>query len=132
MTYSEGDLIAIFSKTNGLCRHCRTELVFKNYGSRHDEGGWEVDHSNPKANGGTDLARNLFPLCWECNVEKADTRGDIFDDDFERETPGGKIIDDLNLVKNHPFVTGFTLGTNTLIPDLPEGALGSSPKRKKS
>jgi len=77
MTCSEDIRIAVFNKTNGLCRHCRTELVLENYGSRHDEGGWEVDHSNPKANGGTDLSRNLFPLCWQCNVEKADTCGEM-------------------------------------------------------
>jgi 5-methylcytosine-specific restriction endonuclease McrA len=36
------------------------------------EYGWEVDHSNPKNNGGTDHGRNLKPLHWEENRKKAD------------------------------------------------------------
>ena len=34
--------------------------------------GWEIDHKNPKAKGGTDNPRNLQPLHWEENREKGD------------------------------------------------------------
>lgn len=34
--------------------------------------GWEVDHSNPKANGGTDCSRNLKPLQSSENSRKND------------------------------------------------------------
>lgn len=32
--------------------------------------GWEIDHKNPKAKGGTDCSRNLRPLHWEENRSK--------------------------------------------------------------
>ncbi len=43
-------------------------------GSYGTEGeyGWEVDHKNPVAKGGTDSMRNLQPLHWEENREKSD------------------------------------------------------------
>lgn len=34
--------------------------------------GWEIDHKNPRANGGTDHPRNLQPLHWEANRKKSD------------------------------------------------------------
>lgn len=36
------------------------------------EFGWEVDHKNPIANGGTDNPRNLQALHWEANRKKSD------------------------------------------------------------
>jgi len=127
-TYGPEELNEIFEKDDGLCRHCRCELVLENYGSRHDEGGWEVDHSNPRANGGTDNMRNLHALCWECNVDKSSTNAKIFDDEFEKETLGGKVIDGFNAVKN---CDDLTLGIGKLVPDLPEDTFGASPKRVK-
>lgn len=41
------------------------------YGTLGDYG-WEIDHKNPKANGGSDNMRNLRPLHWEENREKSD------------------------------------------------------------
>lgn len=35
--------------------------------------GWEIDHKNPKANGGSDKMVNLQPLFWETNRAKSDT-----------------------------------------------------------
>lgn len=34
--------------------------------------GWEIDHRNPVAKGGTENPRNLRPLHWEENREKSD------------------------------------------------------------
>ncbi|PKN00325.1 MAG: HNH endonuclease [Elusimicrobia bacterium HGW-Elusimicrobia-2] len=36
------------------------------------EYGWEIDHKNPKAKGGSDKPQNLQPLHWEENREKSD------------------------------------------------------------
>ncbi len=36
------------------------------------EYGWEIDHRNPVANGGTENPRNLRALHWEENREKSD------------------------------------------------------------
>ena len=36
--------------------------------------GWEIDHKNPKAGGGSDNLRNLQPLQWEANREKSDKK----------------------------------------------------------
>ena len=36
------------------------------------EYGWEIDHRNPVANGGTDHPRNLRALHWQENREKSD------------------------------------------------------------
>lgn len=41
------------------------------YGTR-GEFGWELDHKNPKSNGGSDSPRNIQPLYWKTNREKND------------------------------------------------------------
>ena len=43
-------------------------------GSYGTEGeyGWEIDHKNPKAKGGSDNPRNLQPLHWKANRKKSD------------------------------------------------------------
>jgi hypothetical protein len=38
------------------------------------EYGWEIDHRNPVAKGGTDNPRNLRALHWEENREKSDRK----------------------------------------------------------
>lgn len=47
------------------------KIRFASYGTQGDYG-WEIDHKNPKAKGGTDHGRNLQPLHWEENREKSD------------------------------------------------------------
>ncbi len=41
------------------------------YGTQ-GEYGWELDHKNPKAKGGSDSNRNIQPLHWEENRKKSD------------------------------------------------------------
>lgn len=38
------------------------------------EYGWELDHKNPRARGGTDNPRNLQALHWQTNRKKGDKR----------------------------------------------------------
>ena len=47
------------------------EIRKGSYGTQ-GEYGWEIDHKNPKAKGGTDNPRNLQPLHWKENREKGD------------------------------------------------------------
>ncbi|UFH69705.1 HNH endonuclease signature motif containing protein [Morganella morganii] len=44
------------------------------YGNRDHGEGWEIDHIQAKANGGTDNLSNLRPLHWKNNVLKGKGR----------------------------------------------------------
>ncbi len=46
-------------------------IKYSSYGT-YGEYGWEVDHKNPKSNGGTDHLRNIQALHTETNREKSD------------------------------------------------------------
>ncbi|WP_163710449.1 HNH endonuclease signature motif containing protein [Mangrovibacterium lignilyticum] len=50
-------------------------MKYDDYGDRQSEYGWEIDHIDPVANGGTDDISNLQPLTWKHNTHK----GDILD-----------------------------------------------------
>lgn len=70
MKYDEDTLRAIYAKTNGRCHLCSTPIAFSNYGAHGRRGGWEVDHSVPLSEGGTDHLNNLFPAHTSCNRSK--------------------------------------------------------------
>ena len=72
MGYSDERLGDIFDKTDGQCHICGKKLAFKNYAANGSRGAWEVEHSIPKAKGGTDHLNNLFPACISCNRSKRD------------------------------------------------------------
>ena len=72
MAYDNETLNVIYDKTDGRCHICRKKLSFKNYGTLTARGAWEVDHSRPRARGGTDYLRNLMPSCTPCNRQKQD------------------------------------------------------------
>lgn len=42
------------------------------YGDTNSTRGWEIDHINPVARGGSDALGNLQPLYWENNRRKGD------------------------------------------------------------
>jgi len=55
----------IFERTNGCCHICGEKLSFSCYGNT-----WEVEHSIPRAKGGTDHLNNLFAAHTSCNRSK--------------------------------------------------------------
>lgn len=70
MAYSDEQLDRIYDRTNGRCHVCRKRLAFTNYGSVGRRGAWEVDHSRPRARGGSDHGNNLYAACIACNRSK--------------------------------------------------------------
>lgn len=72
MNYAEEQLDRIYRKTSGYCHLCHTKLSRKHHGQRGKRGAWHVDHSVPRAKGGTDHPNNLKPACISCNLEKSD------------------------------------------------------------
>lgn len=70
MKYDEETLRGIYAKTNGRCHLCSESIAFSNYGKHGRRGGWELDHSVPLAEGGTDHLNNLLPAHTSCNRSK--------------------------------------------------------------
>lgn len=62
----------VYDKNKGYCWHCDKRLSFQSYGKRGARGAWEIDHSIPLAQGGTDHLNNLVPACISCNRSKQD------------------------------------------------------------
>lgn len=60
----------IFDKTMGRCHLCRKTLCINNYGLHGRRGAWEIDHSRPRARGGSNHGNNLLPACTRCNRSK--------------------------------------------------------------
>ncbi len=70
MPYQLHQLAHIFSRTGGDCHLCSRRLVANNYGRVGGRGAWEVDHHVPRARGGSDNPRNLYPAHIPCNRQK--------------------------------------------------------------
>lgn len=70
MAWTLDQLNDIYDRTSGYCHLCSKRLAFTNYGSTRDRGAWEVEHSVPKACGGTDRLNNLYAACISCNRSK--------------------------------------------------------------
>jgi 5-methylcytosine-specific restriction endonuclease McrA len=60
----------IYDRTYGRCHICHKKVSFSNYGTLGARGAWEVEHSNPRAKGGTDRLNNLYAAHIECNRSK--------------------------------------------------------------
>lgn len=61
---------AIYDRTRGKCHICHRKMAFMNYGVVGARMAWEVEHSNPQANGGTHRLNNLYGACIPCNRSK--------------------------------------------------------------
>jgi 5-methylcytosine-specific restriction endonuclease McrA len=71
MVFDKDRQVLIFEKTGGRCHICRKSLMQRNYGSVGARGAWEVEHSVPRAKGGSDHLNNLYPACIPCNRNKS-------------------------------------------------------------
>lgn len=70
MDRSEDRLRAIFKRTDGNCHLCGRKLAFCNYGSSGKKGAWEIEHSVPRCQGGSDRRTNLYAAHIDCNRGK--------------------------------------------------------------
>jgi 5-methylcytosine-specific restriction endonuclease McrA len=60
----------IYDRTAGRCHICGRGTVFRNYGLVGAAGAWEVEHSRPRALGGTNRLNNLYCAHVGCNRAK--------------------------------------------------------------
>jgi 5-methylcytosine-specific restriction endonuclease McrA len=70
MNLSDDELEYVFDRTSGYCHVCHGKLAFCNYASLGQRGAWEIEHSNPRARGGTDRLNNLYAAHIRCNRSK--------------------------------------------------------------
>ncbi len=70
MAYAGDELNDVFDRTSGRCHLCGKKLAFKNYGQLGARAAWEVEHSRPRAGGGTNHLNNLYAACIPCNRKK--------------------------------------------------------------
>jgi 5-methylcytosine-specific restriction endonuclease McrA len=70
MGYSIERREQIFDRTSGYCLLCGRKLSFCNYGIHGGRGAWEVEHSIPKCEGGTEHLNNLYAAHISCNRSK--------------------------------------------------------------
>jgi len=70
--WEKGRMIPDFSPEEWRWDVCGKVMKYSEYGNRESEQGWEIDHIDPVANGGTDELINLQPLNWKNNTHKGD------------------------------------------------------------
>jgi hypothetical protein len=70
MQYDSDTLRRIYDSTSGKCHLCHKKLSISNHGVVGAKGAWDVDHSIPVSEGGTDYLNNLKPACISCNRSK--------------------------------------------------------------
>jgi hypothetical protein len=68
MAYSKEQLSRIWKCTDGRCHLTGKRLRLRDYGKT-----WEVDHSKPRAKGGSDHGNNLKPALMSANRSKQAT-----------------------------------------------------------
>lgn len=71
MAYDNDTLNWIYDRTDGYCHLCCKKLSFINYARYGNKGAWEVEHSIPRSQGGTDHLNNLYAACIRCNRNKS-------------------------------------------------------------
>jgi len=81
--FSEQTKVAVWNAMNGANFHpltdwrydvCGRLVRWQDYG-KTTQYGWEIDHINPVARGGSDDMTNLQGLQWSSNRSKSDTIG---------------------------------------------------------
>jgi len=70
MPFTDDQLSRIFDRTDAHCHICHRKLCFGTYGLFGLRGAWEVEHSNPRCNGGSDRLGNLYAAHIVCNRQK--------------------------------------------------------------
>jgi len=70
MKFTDDQLEYVFDRTSGHCHLCHRKLSFCNYALIGERGAWEVEHSNPRARGGTNRLNNLYAAHIRCNRSK--------------------------------------------------------------
>jgi 5-methylcytosine-specific restriction endonuclease McrA len=70
MKLDDATLKRVFDRSSGKCHICHKQLAFKNYNQPSARGAWHVEHSKPRARGGSDCLNNLFPAHIRCNIAK--------------------------------------------------------------
>lgn len=70
MAFKDNQRETVYNRTGGKCHICHKKLAFKNYGQHGERGAWEIDHSRPRARGGSNHGNNLFAACISCNRSK--------------------------------------------------------------
>jgi hypothetical protein len=71
VAYDYETLRWIYDRTDGDCHICCGRLCFRNYANQGSRGAWEVEHSRPRSQGGTDRLNNLYAAHIDCNRSKA-------------------------------------------------------------
>lgn len=72
MPYDNKTLRQVYDRTSGYCHLCGKKMSFTNYARPGTKGAWEIEHSVPRAKGGTDHVNNLFGAHIACNRDKSD------------------------------------------------------------
>ena len=72
--WNKGEIVPGYDKNIWRKDQCGALIKWNCYGDRSSQTncGWEIDHRNPVANGGTDDLWNLDPLQWNNNRSKSD------------------------------------------------------------
>ena len=71
--WKKGRIIPDFESDIWRWDKCGAVMKYSEHGNRDSKHGWEIDHINPVANGGSDDLYNLQPLFWKNNADKSDS-----------------------------------------------------------